>query len=214
LRWYRQNGRHDLPWRRTRDPWAVLLAELMLQRTRADLVVPVYEETLRQFETPAALAQASGTQVEQLFRPLGLHHRALRIQAAAAAVQTGVPRTPRQLLQIPGVGPYAASATLCFAFRRRVAIIDPNIIRVLDRLFSVRSDHARPRTDPTLWAAADALLPAHGAPDWNSALLDLGTTICTKEPHCAICPLQTLCPTGMKTLSGHATSAGPTPVIR
>jgi A/G-specific adenine glycosylase len=196
LVWHRQNGRHELPWRTTRDPWEVLLAELMLQRTRADLVVPVYGATLTRFPTAEAFAAASAKEVEFLLRPLGLRHRAGRIQEVARAVVNGVPTTSAGLLRIPGVGDYVAAATLCFAFGRRVAIIDPNVIRILDHLLHVRSARTRPRTDPLLWLVAGALLPRRGVREWNYALLDFGAAVCSAQPKCGDCPLRLLCPTG------------------
>jgi A/G-specific adenine glycosylase len=194
MRWYHEHGRHGLPWRRTRDPWKVLLAELMLQRTRADLVAPVYEDTLRRFPTPDALATARPSAVRASLRPLGLSHRVPRIQAAAHSVRTGFPTTLEGLLQVPGVGLYAANATACFAFSRRVPIVDPSIIRILDRLGVVRSERSRPRDDPLIWNAASRLLPRRDARSWNYALLDLGARVCRRKAVCEACPLRLTCP--------------------
>jgi A/G-specific adenine glycosylase len=196
LGWYRRRGRHDLPWRQTRDPWPVLLAELMLQRTRADLVVPVYRAVTAAYPTAAALADAEPNEVRRLAWPLGLHHRLPRLQAAAAAVRDGVPTTPQGLLAVPGVGPYAANATLCFAFGRRVPIIDANVLRVLSRLTGLASERSRPRDDPQAWAHAGALLPARRVREWNCALLDLSALVCRPRPNCSVCPLHRHCPTG------------------
>lgn len=196
LRWYRSSGRHDLPWRNTKEPWAVLLAELMLQRTRADLVVPIYKETLRRYPTPAALADAHPTAAETLMRPLGLAHRLPRLQAAAAACRNRVPQTYDELMKVPGVGPYAATATLCLAFGKQVAVVDPTVIRVLERLGVVSSDRSRPRSDPKVWAAAQRRVPPRRARDWNLAILDLGALVCRPKPRCPECPLLRWCPTG------------------
>ncbi len=151
------------PWRRTREPWEVLLAELMLQRTRADLVVPVYDSAMRRYPTAAAFADAPNDDLADLLRPLGYHHRNARLRAAARACSSEVPRTMAGLMSVPGVGRYAATATLCFAYGRRLAVIDPSVIRVLARLHLGTSQRARPRDDPALWAAADQLLPSRGA---------------------------------------------------
>jgi A/G-specific adenine glycosylase len=196
LRWYRVEGRHELPWRNTRDPWFVLLAELMLQRTRADLVVPVFENARHRFPNAAALADAEPNDVARALGSLGLSHRIPRIQAAANAVRSGVPTTLAGLLQVPGVGPYAAHATLCFAFGRSVPIIDPSVLRILERLDLIRSTRSRPRSDPATWAAAKELLPSRSARDWNYALLDLGSAVCTPIPRCFECPLRAMCPHG------------------
>lgn len=129
-------------------------------------------------------------------RPLGYSHRNMRLQAAADACRAGVPRTMGRLMAVPGVGRYAATATLCLAFGRRLAVIDPTIIRLLDRLGLATSDRARPRDDPALWAAAQALLPRRDARTWNLALLDLGALVCQPKPRCPECPLLSLCPFG------------------
>lgn len=196
LRWFRSSGR-DFPWRHTRDPWAVLLAELMLQRTRADLVPRIYEETMRRYPTARDFAQAPWEELEPLLRSLGYHHRNARLQLAAKECADGVPRTIDGLLGVTGVGRYAATATLCFAFGRRVAVVDPSVIRVIDRLGFGRSTRARPRDDPSLWAAAAGLLPPRSAREWNYALLDLGAMVCRATPRCAHCPLLECCPTGL-----------------
>jgi A/G-specific adenine glycosylase len=201
LRWWRAEGR-DFPWRHTRDPWAVLLAELMLQRTRADLVPRVYEEAMRRYPTAAAFADAPRDELAVLLRPLGFLRRNERLRLAADACRDGVPRTMAGLLAVPGVGRYAATATLCFAFGRRVAVIDPSVIRLLARLELGTSERARPREDPALWAAADALLPAHGAREWNYAVLDHAATVCRPAPRCPACPLLALCPTGTARAGG------------
>jgi A/G-specific adenine glycosylase len=196
LRWYRQEGRHDLPWRSSSDPWHVLLAELMLQRTRADLVGPVYQRVLGEWPAAGDLADAPPDFVTDVMRPLGLTHRVPRIQAAAAAVRNGVPKTMRGLLYVPGVGPYVATATLCFAYGRRLAVVDPSVIRILTRLVGLTSDRSRPRTDRRIWEEAQRLLPPRNAREWNFAVLDLGARICRPRPRCPECPVLRYCPTG------------------
>jgi A/G-specific adenine glycosylase len=202
LAWYSVSGRHDLPWRQTDDPWHILLAELMLQRTRADLVVPVYERVTMLLPRAADVAEAPADQLHELFRPLGLLHRVERIQRAAEAVKDGVPRSLSGLLDIPGVGQYAASATACFAFNHRLAIVDPSIIRILDRIFAIRSDRTRPRVDPRLWHAAAKLMPRTDPRCWNYAMLDFGSAVCAARPKCATCPILPLCPTGRRLQAG------------
>jgi A/G-specific adenine glycosylase len=125
-----------------------------------------------------------------------LQHRIERIRLAAAAVRDTVPHTRSGLLEIPGVGPYAAAAVLCFAYGRRVPIVDPNVIRILERLLARRSSRSRPRTDPSLWSTAKSLMPTRDARAWNYALLDLGALVCRPQPRCFACPLQALCATG------------------
>ena len=149
LRWYRLHGRHDLPWRGVRNPWHVLLAELMLQRTRADLVAPVYLESVSRWPTAASFAEADPEEVQHVLRPLGLTHRVRRLQRAAEHFSGGVPRSYQRLVAGPGVGPYAATATLCFAYGRRIAVVDPSVIRFLERFLGLRSSRAR--TEMTLF---------------------------------------------------------------
>jgi A/G-specific adenine glycosylase len=193
LRWYRLNGRHDLPWRQTREPWRVLLAELMLQRTRADLVVSVYRETIRRYPTAADLADAPAAAVGRVLTPLGLHHRSRRLQKVAAAVRSGVPRTEAGLLAVPGIGRYSATATLAFAFGRRVGVIDGGVYRVLSRVFGFQSLCVRPRDDPSVWGFAGNFVAGSRARELNFALLDLAALVCRPRPNCPACPLRTLC---------------------
>jgi A/G-specific adenine glycosylase len=183
----------------------VLLAELMLQRTRADLVVPVYREGLARWPTAADLAGAEPRTVAETLRPLGLSHRVSRLLEAAAMCRDGVPRTRNRLLAVPGVGPYAATATLCFAYGRRLAVVDPSVIRVVTRLTGVSSDRSRPRTDPRIWKTAGDLIGTSVNPrEWNFAMLDLGAIVCRPKPRCHECPLVRWCPTGRRV----ATSGG------
>lgn len=175
----------------------------MLQRTRADLVVPVYDRVLREWPDAAALAVAPPDRIADIMRPLGFGHRIPRIQQAAGAVRDGVPRTMHGLLGIPGVGPYAATATLSFAYGRRLAVVDPSVTRVLSRLTGLTSERTRPRTDPLVWEAAQRLLPARNARDWNFAVLDLGAQICRPRPLCRLCPLLRACPFGQARTGPH-----------
>lgn len=198
LAWFRTHGRHTLPWRLTQDPWAVLLSELMLQRTRADLVTPVYVRVMAHWPTALELAEADPGAVADALRPLGLAHRNVRIRAAAAVcAERGVPRTLEGLLEIPGVGRYSATATLCFAYGRHLAVVDPSVIRILGRLGFGVCKRPRPREDPSVWRAATALLPSRGAREWNYAMLDLGALVCRKQPLCAYCPVRANCPVAL-----------------
>jgi A/G-specific adenine glycosylase len=209
LAWYRVDGR-ELPWRYREDPWQVLLAELLLQRTRADLVVPVYDRVLKLWPTALDLAAADPAHVAAELRPLGFEHRNERVQRAARACSSGVPRTLKGLLEIHGVGRYAATATLCFAFGRRLAVLDPTVIRVLGRLGLGSSARSRPREDTQLWSAAQALVPSRRARTWNYALLDFGSLVCRVKPRCQECPLLELCPTG-SALQSHSMPPRPDP---
>jgi len=183
LAWYAA-VRRDLPWRRTRDPYAILVSEVMLQQTQVARVVPYYEAFLGRFPSERALAQAPPADVLRLWSGLGYNRRALALQAAAAAVaRDGWPRSVEGLLTLPGVGPYTAAAVASFAFGARAAAVDTNVRRVIERL------DRRRRRPGELARRAAALVPEGRAADWNQALMELGATVCTaRAPACEACP--------------------------
>ncbi|HKF79111.1 MAG TPA: A/G-specific adenine glycosylase [Candidatus Dormibacteraeota bacterium] len=176
-------ARRDLAWRRTRDPWAVLVAELMLQQTQVARVSPRYEAFLTRFPTPAHCSAVTAAEVIRLWAGLGYNRRALnlhRMARAAVACHGGrLPDTLPELLALPGVGPYTARAVLVFAFERDVAVLDVNARRTLSRALG----------RPVRQADADALVPAGRGWEWNQAVLDLGATACRPRPRCSACPL-------------------------
>jgi len=182
LAWADAAGR-DLPWRRTRDPWAVLVSELMLQQTQVARVVPRYEAFLARFPTPASCAAAPAADVIRLWAGLGYNRRALHLQGAARAVTARhggrLPGALADLLRLPGIGAYTARAVLAFAFESDVAVLDANARRALSRALGRPVDQR----------AADALVPAGRGWAWNQAVLDLGATVCRARPACASCPL-------------------------
>lgn len=182
----------DLPWRRTRDPWAVLVAETMLQQTQVARVVPRFEAFLARFPDVRACAAASPGDVVGAWIGLGYNRRAVQLHGAARAVveRHGAvfPDELSALLALPGVGPYTARAVLAFAFERDVAVLDTNVARVLARRYGRRFG-ARDAQ-----AVADALVVAGQGWWWNQALLDLGALVCTKRaPRCGDCPVRALC---------------------
>jgi A/G-specific adenine glycosylase len=183
LGWAPEAGR-DLPWRRTRDPWAVLVSELMLQQTQAPRVMPKYETFLARFPDPASCAAAPAADTLRLWAGLGYNRRALNLHRAAQAIVDRhggrLPDTLAELLALPGVGPYTARAVLCFSFERDVGVLDSNTARVL-----ARSVARRPLTQ----AEADELVPAGKGWQWNQSLLDLGALVCRPRPRCEGCPL-------------------------
>ncbi len=200
LAWYAASGR-DLPWRHTRDPYAILVSEVMLQQTQVERVLPKYQEFLARFPTLAALAAAPPADVIRLWAPLGYNVRAVRLhQIARQAVEQfggALPRTVEGLLALKGVGRYTAGAIACFAFGAPVATVDTNIRRVLWRVFRGVEPAAWP-TDQAAAREALALaewaLPAESAYEWQQALMDLGATICTsRRPRCERCPLASCC---------------------
>ncbi|HEX8913204.1 MAG TPA: A/G-specific adenine glycosylase [Humisphaera sp.] len=204
LRWYDAH-RRDLPWRIPAgphgrpDPYHVLVSELMLQQTQVAPVVPYFHRFLARFPTLADLAAAPEQDVLRLWQGLGYYSRARNLQRAAqrAVADHGgtVPGDVTSLLALPGVGRYTAGAVASIAFGVRAPIVDGNVIRVLCRLDKVETD---PRTDRAtqdlLWRRAEEVLPAGRVGDFNSALMELGATVCTpRNPQCLICPVREHC---------------------
>ena len=188
-----EGARRDLPWRQTRDPWAVLVSELMLQQTQVPRVVPRFQRFMVRFPTPAAAAAAPVAELVRAWAGLGYNRRAVNLHRAAAAVVRShggrVPCRLADLLALPGVGPYTARAVLAFAFEDDVGVVEVNSARVLARAVTGRALSASEAQ-----AEADALVPAGRGWTWNQAMLDLGATICTKTaPACGACPLQRSC---------------------
>ncbi len=188
-------ARRDLPWRRTRDPWPVLVSELMLQQTQVARVVPRYEAFLVDYPTAAACAAAPLADVIGRWRGLGYNRRAVNLHRCAATVteQHGgrFPDTLEGLRALPGVGPYTARAVLAFAFERDVGVVDTNVGRVLARW------QGRPLRPAEAQALADAVVPEGRGWAWNQAMFDLGATVCTKRaPRCERCPVRDGCAWG------------------
>jgi A/G-specific adenine glycosylase len=185
LDWYEAQHR-ALPWRSTRDPYAILVSEVMLQQTQAARVVPYYDRWLERFPTPAALAAAPVRDVLTEWSGLGYNRRALAVQAAARmVVERG---WPEPLTELPGVGPYTAAAVASFAWGAQVAAVDTNVRRVIERHDGAR----RPPRD--LAQRAAELLPEGRAAAWNQAMMELGATICRpRRPACEACPVRGGC---------------------
>lgn len=179
----------DLPWRHSRDPWAVLVSEMMLQQTQVARVVRAWSEFVDAFPTPAACAAAPLGDVLRIWHGLGYPRRARNLHAAARLIAAAerFPDTLDGLLGLPGVGPYTARAVLAFAFERDAAVVDTNIARVFARLAGRRL------TLSEVQAMADAALPPGEAWLWNQSLMDLGATVCRLLPDCQACPLTRHC---------------------
>jgi A/G-specific adenine glycosylase len=197
LRWYRRHGR-DLPWRCTRDPYAILVSEFMLQQTQVATVLPYHKEWLCRFPTFAALARASESDVLHAWQGLGYYARARNLHAAAKLVvhrhKGRFPREAAAVRELPGVGRYTANAIVTFAFDQSVPIVEANTARLLSRLFNITTaiDSAAGRDQ--LWDCVTRLVPKNGAAAFNSALIDLGALICLpRAPKCKICPVKKFC---------------------
>jgi A/G-specific adenine glycosylase len=184
LDWY-ERVRRPLPWRATRDPYALLVSEVMLQQTQALRVVPYYERWLVRFPDPPALAGAPTRDVLAAWSGLGYNRRGLALQAAARAIAAH--GWPDDLTELPGVGPYTAAAVASFAWDRQVAAVDTNVRRVLTR-------REGPRSEAALAARAAALLPHGRAAAFNQAMMELGATVCRpRAPRCGGCPIALGC---------------------
>ena len=193
-------ARRDLPWRRTRDPYAVWVSETMLQQTRASTVIPYYERFLRELPTVGQLAEAPEERVLALWSGLGYYRRARMLHAAAKAVALEhdgvVPSGLEELRRLKGIGAYTAGAVASIAFGRRAAVVDGNVARVLARLFAIHDDVKTTKGSARLWRLAEQLVPdGDGDPgDWNQALMELGATVCVpRSPRCEACPASSLC---------------------
>jgi A/G-specific adenine glycosylase len=193
-RWFARHGR-DLPWRRTRDPYRVLVSEAMLQQTQVSRVVDYYDRFLHRFPTLEHLARAPHRRVRESWEGLGYYARARNLHALARAVED-IPADPAALRELPGVGAYTAGAVASFAFERRAALVDTNVARVLRRVFAPRADFRTSRGQKRLWAIAGEILPRTGRATWthNQAIMELGALVCTaRVAHCDRCPVMTFC---------------------
>ena len=197
LTWYRRHGR-DLPWRRTSDPYHILVSEIMLQQTQVDRVMPKYAEWLEKYPTMHALAVAPEHEVTQTWRPLGYNIRPKRLQSiareAVSKYNGQLPSDHDTLLSFKGIGAYTAGAIRSFAFRERAAILDTNVARVLFRVFIGRGDPKSHAMKKHLWAVSETLVPIRHVYDFNQALMDFGATVCTaRNPKCLVCPMAKSC---------------------
>jgi A/G-specific adenine glycosylase len=197
LTWYRANGR-DLPWRRTTDPYHILVSEVMLQQTQVDRVLPKYHEWLGRYPSLAALAAADENEVCESWRPLGYNIRPRRLQAIARESVTRyggeLPSDHDTLLSFKGIGAYTAGAIRSFAFGQRAAILDTNVARVLFRVFVGRGDPKAHAMRRRLWAISEALVPHKHVFDFNQGLMDFGATVCVaRTPRCTACPVTAIC---------------------
>ncbi len=197
LDWYAQHAR-DLPWRRTRDPYAIWVSEIMLQQTRVETVLPYFARWMARFPNLESLASASQQEALSLWEGLGYYSRARNLHRAAQVVVNDLggqlPRSAAALSGLPGVGRYTAGAIASIAFGQDAPALDGNIRRVLARVFDVRLPARSPHGERTLWALAEAHLPPGRAGDYNQAMMDLASQICTpRQPQCEACPLASLC---------------------
>ena len=202
LEWFSINAR-DLPWRRTHDPYAVWVSEIMLQQTQVKTVIPYYERWMRELPDVHALAKAPSEKIHKLWEGLGYYTRVRNMQKAAQAIvaqHNGVfPKDFDDVLALPGVGRYTAGAVCSIAFNQPAPILDGNVIRVLTRVFGIRENAREKETNARLWKLAEELVQeaersGGRCSALNQSLMELGALVCTpRQPHCEECPLTKLC---------------------
>ena len=189
-RWYREHGRHDLPWRQTRDPYRIYLSEIMLQQTRVETVLErFYFPFLERFPSLKAVAEAPEEAVLKAWEGLGYYSRARNLHATAKITGGELPRRAAELERLPGIGRSTARAIACFAYGEALPILDANIRRILYRFFRRRN-----ATEKELWRMAERLFDRERPYDWNQGMMDLGARVCTPTaPDCDACPLRSGC---------------------
>jgi A/G-specific adenine glycosylase len=197
LAWYRRHGR-DLPWRSTRDPYRILVSEVMLQQTQVDRVVPKYHEWLERYPTFSALAAARERDVVKAWYPLGYNIRPRRLhhiaREAVSRYNGALPEDEASLRAFKGIGAYTAGAVRSFAFGQRAAILDTNVARVLSRVFVGEHPPRTSTSDKQLWQLSRTVLPHRHVFDFNQALMDFGAIWCSaRKPRCGGCPMKARC---------------------
>ncbi len=197
LQWFKKNGR-DLPWRKTADPYAIWVSEIMLQQTQVATVIPYYQKFLRSFPTVRHLAKADLSKVLRVWEGLGYYSRARNLYRASRIVSNHfhgrIPETLEGLLSLPGIGRSTAGAILSFAFQKEAPILDGNAKRVISRLFAASESPGKRKGEQLLWQISESLIPEGFSNPFNQAVMDLGSMLCTiKKPDCHRCPLRTVC---------------------
>jgi len=200
LRWFRRHGR-DLPWRRTRDPYHIVVSEFMLQQTQVSRVETYYRRFLKRYPSIEVLAAAPAATVRESWEGLGYYRRAANLHRLARTVvgEHGgvVPADPAALVRLPGVGRYTAGAVACFAYERATPAVDTNVARVIRRAFHPRL--RKPAVLRRVWETAALIVPNHGKRAWefNQAIMELGAVVCTaRVARCEGCPVRGCCKTG------------------
>ncbi|MCF7803763.1 MAG: A/G-specific adenine glycosylase [Candidatus Marinimicrobia bacterium] len=197
LHWFRRFGR-DLPWRRTRNPYKILVSEIMLQQTQVERVKDYYHRFLDRFPTVESLAEATETEALEAWEGLGYYNRARNLRKSAIVVCEefkGIfPETVEELESLPGIGRYTAGAIVSFAFVKPAPILDTNVKRVLERVFVKRRHSSTAKQERRLWKLAESVIAPRTVWEINQALMDFGAQICTaKNPKCGICPMRSFC---------------------
>lgn len=197
LKWY-DGHKKKFGWRETKNPYKILISEILLHKTDSKKVEKVYPNFIEKFPTVYYLYQAESEEIDNLIKDIGLFYRGQRLKKIAEQIvnqfKGNIPDNKENLISLYGVGEYISNAVLCFAFKKRVPIVDTNVIRVYKRVFNVKSQKSRPRTDKEIWDFAEKMLPMENYVEYNYALLDFASDVCkVKRPLCQICPIRDIC---------------------
>jgi len=200
IAWYEKSGDKHLPWRKVKDGWAVLVASLLLRKTTVAQVAEIYERLLKKFPSPQSLLSAGESELVELIRPLGIHQRARQLRELAKVLVERfggrVPCSREELKKLPGIGDYIAAEVLLRVCGQPEPLLDRNMIRVIERVFGVKSARKRPHTDPELWSFARGLVPKdpEEAEKFNFGVLDFARKVCrARSPRCTECFVTDLC---------------------
>ena len=197
LNWAKNNLK-NYSWRGVSDPYKILISEILLHKTDSKKVEKVYPKFIDKFPTIYHLYHAEPEEIDNLIKDIGLFYRGQRSKKIAEQIVTkftgNIPTSKEDLMSLYGVGEYISNAVLCFAFKKRVPIVDTNVIRVYERVFNVKSLKSRPHTDKKMWDFAEKMLPKENYVEYNYALLDFASEVCrAKNPLCEICPIKSIC---------------------
>lgn len=198
LNWWKKNKR-DFPWRHTRDSYSILIVEMLLRKTTAKQVEKIYVQFLTKYPDPNSLADANKNDLEELLKPLGMEHKRAelfkRFGLYIMEKYNGeIPTEPEKLLELPGIGMYAANAVLSFNCSKDVPLLDTNFIRVINRVFDIKSQKSRARDDKKIWEFAKTLIPQGNSKNFNLAILDFAALVCrANKPKCLECPIRNIC---------------------
>jgi len=198
INWHKSQN-IDFPWRRTNNAFHVLIAELLLKKTTRNQVNKIYNEIISEFSDPELLAEAKLITLQSKIDHLGMQKKRAKTLIKTAnyiinEYQGNIPNTPDELMKLPGVGRYTANAVLCLTYNKTLPLVDTNVVRLIERVFLIKSDRARPRDDPKIWEFVNELLPKRKARYFNLAIIDFANKIClARKPKCKICPINYLC---------------------
>jgi len=198
LTWWKKNKR-DFAWRHTNNPYSVLIAEMLLRKTTALQVDGLYKALIVKYPDAKSLSEADENELRDMIKPLGMEHKRAKLlkevsNAIVEHYKGTIPSTQKELLQLPGIGQYAANAVLSFSHTQNVPMVDTNFVRLMERVFSFKSSRQRARDDRQIWGFAETLVPKGKGKQFNLAVIDFAASICrARIPKCDICPLTSIC---------------------